>query len=104
MSVIQEMRDAAEQLEPGSQVRKMLTWAELELGERADQIFSLEEELKEESDLRVKLEDALHKAKHALEQAADALGAALFTPAPTPRDTSGFARISQVKKQKKVKP
>lgn len=103
MAVIQEMRDVAASLEPGSQVRKMLTWAELELGERAEQIFELEEEIKQESDARIKVEQALHNIKQQLEQLTSNIREGLFAPSPPPRDTSGFARISQTGKAKKAK-
>jgi len=66
MSVIQEMRDTAAAMEDGP-AKKMLIWAELELGERADQIFELEEEVKELFDESEKLREALCAIKAALQ-------------------------------------
>lgn len=100
MTVITEMREAAAGL-PDSPVKKMLIWAELELGERADRIFELEEDetalYKEIDGLRLEL----HRVKGMLQGMASGIAIALVEmPAPA----VDLAPYAKTKRTKKVNP
>ena len=108
MTVIQEMREAAALL-PDGQVKKMLIWAELELGERADRIFELEDDLMRESDQYAALVNALQAAKEATEAVTKGIHAALWQPEPPARDVTSFVNcmaahgVEPYAKKKRVK-
>ncbi len=61
------MRGEATKLPPDSATHKMLVWAEMELGERADRIFELEDELKRAQADADKYRLALMQVKEALQ-------------------------------------
>lgn len=92
MTIITEMREAASML-PDSPVKKMLIWAELELGERADRIFELEEDetalYKEVDELRIEL----RRLKTLLEEAAKSITRALFEIPPPAVDLAPHQNI-----------
>lgn len=83
MTTLTEMRKAADTLPADSQVRKMLILADMELGDRCDQIFDLEEEVAERDREIDALRLALHAVKRDLELVTAAVRDALFVmPAP----------------------
>lgn len=83
MTTLTQMREAAELLPADSPVRKALIWADMELGDRCDQIFDLEEEVAERDREIDALRLALHTTKSNLGFIASALHDALFEmPAP----------------------
>ena len=107
MSAIQDMRDAAASLPDGSIVKKMLIWAELELGERAERIFELEATLQEENDQYQAVVSALNTAKTGLDAMSAAIHRALWAPEKPARDITshvnsmmahGVAPYAKVKK------
>ncbi len=67
MTILTQMREAADLLPVDDPVRKALIWADMELGDRSDRIFELEEDetsLYKEIDV-LRLE--LHRVKALLE-------------------------------------
>ena len=83
MTTLTQMREAAETLPADSPVRKMLIWADMELGDRFDQIFELEEDVADRDREIDALRLALHAVKRDLELVTAAVRDALFEmPAP----------------------
>lgn len=83
MTTLTQMREAADTLPADSPVRKALIWADMELGDRFDQIFDLEEEVAGRDREIDALRLALHAVKRDLETVTKAVHGALFVmPAP----------------------
>ena len=83
MTTLTQMREAADLLPADSPVRKALIWADMELGDRCDQIFELEEDIASRDREIDGLRLALHSIKRDLELVARAVHGALFEmPAP----------------------
>lgn len=83
MTTLTQMREAADLLPADSPVRKALIWADMELGDRCDQIFELEEEISDRDREIDALRLSLHAVKRDLETVAKAVHGALFEmPAP----------------------
>lgn len=80
MTTLTQMREAADILPVDDPVRKALIWADMELGDRYDQICELEEEIKSQSDQITSLTEALQKAKNALQELAADIHGALWQP------------------------
>lgn len=80
MTTLTQMREAAALLPPDNPVHKALIWADMELGDRYDQICELEEEIKSQSDQITSLTEALQKAKTALQDVASEIHGALWQP------------------------
>ena len=80
MTTLSQMREAAALLPADSPVHKALIWADMELGDRFDQICELEEEIKSQSDQITGLTEALQKAKTALESVTSQIHGALWQP------------------------
>ncbi len=80
MTTLTQMREAADLLPANDPVRKALIWADMELGDRFDQICELEEEIKSQSDQITGLTEALQKAKTALENVTGQIHGALWQP------------------------
>ncbi len=90
MTTLTQMREAADTLPVDSLVRKALIWADMELGDRYDQICELEEEIKAMSDQYTMLVHALMSVKHDLETAAKGIHGALWQPEIPPVDRAPF--------------
>ena len=80
MTTLTQMREAAALLPADDPVRKALIWADMELGDRFDQICELEEEIKQMSDQHASLVDALQSAKRDLETVTKGIHSALWQP------------------------
>lgn len=92
-TVTQRMAAVAETLPAGSEARKMLAWAAIELDDRAETIDDLEAEIQEYSDGYHALARALHKAKVALEDVNRDIHAALWQPEPPAKDLAPFKNV-----------
>lgn len=102
-AVTDEMRAlAAEQ--PDERVKKMLTWAAIELDDRAECIAGLDAEIKDYSVGHAKLTLALQTAKAAMGDIAGQINLVLWQLAPPPVDTAPYAQVldRQKKRAKKV--
>ena len=84
------MREAADLLPADSPVRKALIWADMELGDRYDQICELEEEIKDLSDKNALLAGALNSAKCDLKRVTECIHNALWLPELPPVDHAPF--------------
>ena len=83
MTTLTQMREAAALLPADSPIRKALIWADMELGDRFDQIFELEEDISSRDREIDALRLALHSIKRDLDLVASAVHGALFEmPAP----------------------
>lgn len=92
MSTIKYLRDMAATL-PDGDLKKALTWAELELGERADHIFELEDDIASQSREIDALRLSLHSVKRDLELVASAVHGALFEMPPPAVDRAPHINI-----------
>ena len=83
MTTLTQMREAADTLPADSPVRKALIWADMELGDRCDQIFDLENEIARCNREIHALQQSLHSVKRDLELVIAGVHGALFVmPAP----------------------
>lgn len=92
MSTIKFLRDIAEGMIDGD-TKKAMVWAELELGERAEHIFELEEEVKQGIAQEEVLREALCKAKYMLEEVCRVLHSAAFRMPPPAVDMAPFTNV-----------
>jgi len=90
MTTLTQMREAADLLPADSPVRKALIWADMELGDRYDQICELQEEIKDLSDKNALLAGALNSAKHDLDAVTKGIHSALWLPELPPVDHAPF--------------
>ena len=83
MTTLTQMREAAELLPADSPVRKALIWADMELGDRFDQICELQDDNaakdREIDALRLSLNGVMRDLQHVLSDVHDAL---FVMPAP----------------------
>jgi hypothetical protein len=84
------MREAAALLPADDPVRKALIWADMELGDRYDQICELEEENDTLSDQYAELVHAMQNAKDVLESVTKGIHSALWQPELPPVDHAPF--------------
>jgi len=101
--VTDEMRALAA-AQADERLKKMLTWAAIELDDRAEIIAGLDEEIKDYSAGHAKLTLALQTAKAAMGDIAGQINLALWQLAPPPIDTAPYAQVldRQKKRAKKV--
>jgi len=90
MTTLTQMREAAALLPADSPVRKALIWADMELGDRFDQICELEEEYAELSDRYESLVSAMQLSKEVLESVTKGIHSALWLPELPPVDHAPF--------------
>jgi len=90
VTTLTQMREAADLLPADSPVRKALIWADMELGDRYDQICELEEEYADLNDQYIRLVNALNSAKCDLETVTKGIHAALWQPPKPPVDHAPF--------------
>ncbi len=89
-TVTDEMRALAATLLPGSRAQQVMTWAAMELDDRAENIAGLETEIKEYSDGYAGMTKALLLAKLALQDVTNDIHVALWKPEAPARDDSSF--------------
>ena len=92
MSTVNFLRDIAAGMKD-CDIKKAMVWAELELGERADHIFELEDEVKQGIAQEEALREALCKAKAMLEDVCKVLHSAAFQMPPPAVDMAPFTNV-----------
>ncbi|MCF8156328.1 MAG: hypothetical protein K9K35_10020 [Rhodoferax sp.] len=93
MTTLTQMREAAALLPTDDPVRKALIWADMELGDRYDQICELEEENDRLCDENNKLVQAMQAAKELIDSVSADLRNAIWQPAPPAVDHAPFKNI-----------
>lgn len=90
MTTLTQMREAADTLPSDSPVRKALIWADMELGDRFDQICELQDDNAAKDREIDALRLALHAVKRDLETVTKAVHLSLFQMPPPDVDHAPF--------------
>ena len=96
MTTLTQMREAADLLPADDPVRKALIWADMELGDRYDQICEMEEEYADLNDQYTQLVNALQSAKNTLEGVTKGIHSALWQPPMPAVDHAPFKNCMAV--------